>query len=501
MPREHLKLIEPPDPNLKPRGCKRGQKQKSQLKTTSGHRRRELLADVIGHALSHPEPYRTKPSSVSAPNHDMTGHSLSTWLSVPNNSNSSAESTYSSMSSSSNTYPPSSYDARSETASRYTSDGSTDSVPHAVPRLYNSLSGKSRVVSLSGMASIQDVEQLAARYGSMSHMGLLDPSYSVFVNEERTGAICFKTLYKVAVVMGDPMCGAEQFHGLLSEFNRYRRRKHWDMAVLGAKGELVRYFNEAKSRSTILQFARERVLNPLTNSVINETSGKRIVTQCRQLLDPHKGAITLESYIPSSQEPNYKLEAELRALYDDWCTARNRSRRPQAFITEYNPFLMPNLMTYVYTTGPDGRINGFAGLRWIGANGGYHIDPCIAAPGSRNGISDLLLFASMAYLRQLGISYLSLGYEPLDSLDPVSTMHPLVAQLTQRIYRHTFRRLPISGKRAYFDKFKPDDDQDAPVYLVFPSRVPEPRQVVAVAHVANISIRRLFLGDKHKAPS
>jgi lysylphosphatidylglycerol synthetase-like protein (DUF2156 family) len=345
------------------------------------------------------------------------------------------------------------------------------------------------------------VEWIAAQYGTMSHMGLLDPSYTVFVNEGRTGAICFKTLYKVAVVMGDPICHTEHTHSVLSELNKYRRRKHWDMAVLGAKEEVVRYYSQGRSRATILQFAKERVLNPLTNSVLSETSGKRILTQCPQLLDPHKGGTTLSIYIPSLQDPDYQLETDLRAIYNDWRAARNKSRRPQAFITEYDPFLMPNLMTYIYTTGPDETINGFAGLRWIGANHGYHIDPCIAAPGSRNRISDLLLFASMAYCRQLGISYLSLGYEPLESLEPTSGMSPLIAHLTQRIYHHTFRRLPISGKRAYFDKFKPDADQDAPVYLIFPSRIPEPRQVVAVAHIANISIRRLFLQDMQKVAS
>jgi lysylphosphatidylglycerol synthetase-like protein (DUF2156 family) len=405
-------------------------------------------------------------------------------------------------SSSSNTQrASSSSDLRSETASRYTSDGSTESVPHAFSRPPGNYPDKSRVVSLSKTASIRDVERIAAEYGTMSHMGLLDPSYTVFVNEGRTGAICFKPLYKVAVVMGDPICHPEHTHSVLSEFNKYRQRKHWDMAVLGAKEELVRYYSQGRSRATILQFAKERVLNPLTNSVLGETSGKRILTQCRQLLDPHKGGTTLSIYIPPLQDLDYQLETDLRAIYNDWRAARNKSHKPQAFITEYDPFLMPNLMTYIYTTGPDGTINGFAGLRWIGANNGYHIDPCIAAPGARNGISDLLLFASMAYCRQLGISYLSLGYEPLESLEPTSGMSPLIAHITQRIYHHTFRRLPISGKRAYFDKFKPDADQDAPVYLIFPSRIPEPRQVVAVAHIANISIRRLFLRDKQKVAS
>ncbi|KAL3453547.1 hypothetical protein BJX65DRAFT_264241 [Aspergillus insuetus] len=503
---EHTKSTETPETRPRPKPRARQKKQKPPRNATASHRRQELLADTIGHTLCQPESYRPKTTPVSVADQDVPADSsLSMWLSVPipQNINSSAGSTYSyRTSSSSNTQPPSSsYDSRSETPSRYTGDGSTESVPQGFPRPPSNYPVKSRVVSLSKTASTRDVERIAAQYGSMSHMGLLDPSYTIFVNDERTGAICFKTLYKVAVVMGDPMCDPEHIHTLLSQFTQYRRRKHWDMAVLGAKEEVVQYYSKEKSRSTILRFARERILNPVTNSIVNEISGKRILTQCRHLLDTCKGGITLHIYIPSLQGPDYKLEAELRAIYDDWRAARNKSHKPQAFITEYDPFLIPNLMTYIYTTGPDGIINGFAGLRWIGANNGYHIDPCIAAPGSPNGISDLLLFASMAYCRQLGISYLSLGYEPLEYLEPTSEMPPLIAHLTQRIYQHTFRRLPISGKRAYFDKFKPDDDQTASVYLIFPFRIPEPRQVVAVAHIANISIRRLFLREKDKVGS
>ncbi|KAL3446960.1 hypothetical protein BJX65DRAFT_296071 [Aspergillus insuetus] len=372
-------------------------------------RRKELLADTIKHMLCHPEPYHPKASSAPDTDQDMSSHTVSMFLSVSKNSDpssSSAESTYSYVSSSSNTHPfsSSSYNPRSELHSRYTSDASTRA------------------------PSMRDAELLAVRHGSMSHIGLLDPSYSVFNNKERTGSVCFKTLYKVAVIMGDLMCDSEVINSLLSKFNLYRWRKRWGVTVLRARERLVGCLSEQKSRSIILQLARERVLISLTNSVVSETSGERILTQCRQLLEPRKCGIALSIFIPS-QSPNHTLEAELRGIYDDWRRARK--------ILEARGLYH----------GVRGTINGFAGLRWIGTNAGYHIDPCIATLSSRNGISDLLLFALMAYLWKLGVSYLSLEYEPLDSIDP-----------------------------------------DTPLYLIVPSRIREPRQVVAVAHVTNISL-------------
>ncbi|RAL07380.1 uncharacterized protein BO97DRAFT_409040 [Aspergillus homomorphus CBS 101889] len=165
-------------------------------------------------------------------------------------------------------------------------------------------------------------------------------------------------------------------------------------------------------------------------------------------------------------------------------------------------------MTYLYTRDPTtNRPNGLAALRYLGAHNGYHLDPCIASPGSPKGISDLLLFAAMALLRQMGCNYLSLGYEPFEELGTVEGLSSgLVERLTRSMYRYAFARLPIQGKKAYHDKFRPDAALERGLYLMFVSEggaglkkglgggVELVRQVVGVAHLANIRIRRVVWG-------
>lgn len=355
-----------------------------------------------------------------------------------------------------------------------------------------------RIVSLSGTALEQDVERLTTDYGLPSQMGLLDPSYHLFINDQGTAALCFKVLNNVAVIMGDPMCELDQIPSLLKDFKHYRRRKRWGMCIIGAGGEFARYAAATK-KWTVMQFGNNRILNPLTNEIIHEKWGKRMLTQNRQLLNPSKGGIVVEIYTPSLHGADFQLESQLGAIYNEWRIARNASSKPHAFITEYDPFIMPYLMTFIYSRDPDGTINGFTGLRWVGAKAGYHVDPCIAAPGARRGISDLLLFASMAYARQLGISYLSVGYEPSESLAELFGMPAAIARLIDRVYQYTFQHFTFGAKRAYFEKFKPDSEQDSPVYVIFPSKIPKPRPIIAVAHVANISIRQLLFGHRAKS--
>lgn len=455
---------------------------------TARPRRKLLLADTIGQCL-----YQNRSSAIPHEN------ALNSHLSVPTSGPLSRLSPISSHV----YYPPRRIPSSNRTSSdtlatnsdqttlNHTSDVSVGSNRSNSSSSSHNPSSCSRIVSLSGTVAEQDVERLASKYGLASQMGLLDPSYRVFINDQGTAALSFKVLSKVAVIMGDPMCEPVQIPSLLQDFKHYRRRKRWGMSILGATGEIVQYASTTK-KWTMMQFGNNRVFNPLTNEIIHETGGKRILTQNRQLLNLTKGGITLDIYSPSLHGTDFKLEAQLGAIYDAWRLARNSSGKPQAFVTEYDPFLMPSLMTYIYTRDPLGAVNGFTALRWLGAKGGYHVDPCIAAPGARKGISDLLLFASMAYARQLGISYLSVGYEPFDSLGEVSGMPAPIARLTDRVYQYTYHHLAFGGKKAYFDKFRPDSKQDSPVYVIFPSRIPEPRPVVAVAHVANISIRRLL---------
>ncbi|KAJ5463292.1 hypothetical protein N7475_008236 [Penicillium sp. IBT 31633x] len=351
------------------------------------------------------------------------------------------------------------------------------------------------VFSLSDFTTMTALERLAANYGRVAHMGILDHSYRFFANKSRTAALSFKIQNGVAVVGGDPLCHPDAIPELLSEFTAYRRRHHWSIAFMGASESFL-YDYALPNGWTTIRFGTERVINPQTNEVVLEHSGKRITTQNRQLLNPNKGGITLGVYAPAVQGTDPQLQADLIAIYDAWRAERNRSASPQAFITVYDPFAIPALMTFIYTRNADGKVNGFAALRQLGS-GGYHVDPCIAAPGSAKGISDLLLVAAMALLHRAGISYLGFGFEPLQALarEDVIGMPAPFERLTCNLYGHTFHRLPIGGKKAYHDKFRPDPTQDSALYLVFPPGIPGPRHLLAMTHMANISLRKVFWAD------
>ncbi|CAG8094899.1 unnamed protein product [Penicillium nalgiovense] len=351
------------------------------------------------------------------------------------------------------------------------------------------------ISTLADLSTMATIELLAARYGQVAHMGILDRSYRFFVNKARTAALSFKVLNRVAIVGGDPLCDVAAIPDLVAEFAEYRRWFGWGVAFLGASESFMQGYAAPQGWTTV-RFGTERVLNPLTNEVLLERGGKRITVQNRRLLHPRKGGITLGMYTPATHGTNQPLQTDLAAIYDAWCAHRNNSATPQTFITVYDLFALPALMTFIYTRGPDGRPNGFAALRRLGV-GRYHLDPCISTPGSPKGISDLLLVTAMAILHRVGASYLGFGFEPLHVLLPghINGMPRPLAGLTSTLYGHIFHRLSICGKKAYHDKFYPDLIQDSGLYLLFPAGVPGPLDLLAMAHMANISLRKIIWAD------
>ena len=114
-------------------------------------------------------------------------------------------------------------------------------------------------------------------------------------------------------------------------------------------------------------------------------------------------------------------------------------------------------MTYIYSKDQNGVPNGFATLRILGANKSYHLDPYIATPGALKGITDLLLYTTMALLDTTKVSYLSLGYEPTDDLGEITSMPKSVAKFSRKVHKRIFQGLHVAGKKDFHDKFRPDE--------------------------------------------
>lgn len=374
-----------------------------------------------------------------------------------------------------------------ETTSRLDRISSTNSKMNAKYRT------PGKVFCLDEMSAFAQVENLVERFGKVSHMGVLDSSYSLFLTESRSSGLLFKVYDGVAIVSGDPLCEWHQIENVLAEFAAYRKKFSLDIVFLGATAEFVEL---AKARKWVtMQFGVEKVLNPMTNPLLLETgAAKRTISNSKQLL---KKNVTLGIYIPK-HGTDHILQDQLMDVYNDWCSDRNNKAIVQAYVSVLDPLAMPGLMTYIYAKDANGTPCGFAALRKI--VNGYHIDPCVARPGAPRGITELLILAAMSLLHAVGISYLSLGYDPAPECDDISGVPKFAVGVTRSIYKRSVAGLPIGGKRAFYDKFRPDENQSNDQFVVIPTRgLPKIKHFKAMLHIVNIDISKLLREEIKKS--
>ncbi|KAG7408972.1 hypothetical protein Forpi1262_v017885 [Fusarium oxysporum f. sp. raphani] len=332
-------------------------------------------------------------------------------------------------------------------------------------------------------------------------MGIFDPAYKVFTSQNGYGSLIYKIQARTVVVAGDPLCSEECRKPLLNELRHFRWARGLTLAFVGISEDFVKYAQQQGWAT--MHFGHERALNPLTNKVLRNEASKRMVAQNKQLLDPKRGGISVHLYSPSMSKAECGLEDQLQKLYDDWRQQRNRKYggRLQAFVTVYNLFSHPELTIFLYTSDCKSQLNGFATLRKLGTQTGYHIDPCIASQDAPRGITDLLIVTAMQLLKSSGIGYLSLGFEPLHKVEGINGQSKLQSRLWKRGYNHMIKSVPVTGKAAYFKKFYPDESLTSKLFICLPSKGIPLRESIALLQFANMNIRQLFTGasptDQH----
>lgn len=359
--------------------------------------------------------------------------------------------------------------------------GSSQTIVASISETSHSSDSSSHVF---GTYEAQDaLEMLLARHGQAAHMGARDASYSAFLNKTQDGAIIYKVIDRVAVISGDPLCVPPTLLTLLDEFRKFCKSRRLKVAMVGTSKRLAEL---ALQQGWItMQFGVEKILNPLTNPLLLGTGGKRTVQKCRQL---SKSGLTTQVYRPDC-EHDAEIESRLVQIYDEWRWNRNRSRRCQAYITVFDMFALHRLMTYVYVRNPQNRIIGFAALRKL--ESGLHIDPIVAAADAPTGTTDLLMLASLRMARDLVISRLSLGWEPLPKLKDISGVSHPMASIMRATHDKIFKELPLDGKATFHQRIHPDSEQDGATYIIYFS-LPKLKDTLAMLHFANVDVSEIL---------
>ncbi len=338
------------------------------------------------------------------------------------------------------------------------------------------------------------IEHLMLQYGQCTHSAFLDASFSIFLSNDHQAAICFKLSMGVAVVYGDPLCSPNDRPQVFDSFRKFCRRQRWQVAVVGASQALADHVAQHSWKQ--LEFGAERVLNPLTSPILDGKAGRSIARSNRKLVE---SGLALGLYDPAVA-PCALLEQQLLDIYAAWRSDRRRRNVPEAYTLVFDPFALPRVSRYLYAIDPQtGHPVAFAGLQRLGAaTGGSSscsavVEPLVAAPAAPRGATDFLVTHALGLLRDEGVAGLTFGLEALPDLGRMTGLPDFSAGTLRRVYRKIYDVLGLSGRRAFHEKFRPEDEArpPAPLYLLFPPGLLAPnrlRVVAAVLDVAHISL-------------
>ena len=348
---------------------------------------------------------------------------------------------------------------------------------------------KQKVYHLYDDGVQQTLESLMLEHGRSTHSAFQDPSFNIYLSADRDVAICFKLSFGVAVEYGDPLCAEAIIPEAFDGFRKWGRKQGWQVACVGA-GEVLTKYVSSKHRSwKTIEFGIEQVLNPMKNEVLDGKAGKTILRFNRNLV---KDGVTLGLY-DASLAPCARLQQDLLEVYGEWREDRRSRNVPEAYTLIFDPFALPRVSRYLYSTNKEGKITGFIGLTKIGAKKGYVLDPCIAAPQSPRGTSEFLVTHALAILREEKVDYMTFGLEALPDLGATTGLPTIFTKAMHRSYGKIFETLGLGGRKFFHDKFKPDDDgkRGSSLYLLFPPSLLAPTRlklVAAVLDVAHISL-------------
>lgn len=291
------------------------------------------------------------------------------------------------------------------------------------------------------------------RHGGPIAHAALDPGRCRFRVDGIDGLIAYTPVGCSAVVLGDPICAAEDQGRLAAAFADHARQQGWSQVVAVASARLRDQF--LHSGWAALEFADLLVLDPRPDPE-HGADGRHLR---QQLNHTRREGVTVSEYSGSGDVP---LETQVQALYDRWRTQRHG---PQMYLGLARLF-EHRVGRRWFIARRGNAILGCLSLLEAGGTGSrYLLNQVFSDPTAPAHTNELLVVTALAALRAEGCPFVCLGIGPRPTLGRIEGCTPGKAGLARWLYRVSGWLLHPERKTRFWTKFgaKPQE----PLYLLF----------------------------------
>lgn len=288
--------------------------------------------------------------------------------------------------------------------------------------------------------------QLLKQYG-YEHQSFLSlyGDMEVWWSEQPEGAVVFRRIEQVLIVVAAPLAAQEHWRTVTQDFLAYCRRNHLTCLMLPVGEEFAAVARDCGMRLLCVGESGYFKLPDWKPAGDRAKKVRAGVNQARN------AGIQVEAYNPEANSPT-SIRAEIDALCHLWLETREIDAL--GWLLELSPFKFSEHKRYFLARNSQGQLQGLLACSPIYARQGWYLEDLIRHPEADRGVSELLVVEALKQLSAEGARLATLATSPLAGVEPVDDFK-LVARVLKLVYRHLDLFYHFHSLHRFKSKFAP----------------------------------------------
>lgn len=293
----------------------------------------------------------------------------------------------------------------------------------------------------------QRERELFIRYGSAASEAMFDFPCHFFEIPNLTGIIAYRIENKCAVVIGDPICPANELLELTQAFHKYCSESKMSIIYITVSKEFTKLIHDSTKIS--FEVCKETIIDP-------QLDPTRTSNRLQHRIDKAVNhGLTFHEYIPFDKE----IEAALTEVGRKW---QKGIKGRHLYLGHLNFFESHLGKRWFYVK--DGEnITAMLMLSKLEASEGWLLKFFASLPTAIDGTSEFMMTSLLDKLREENCHFLTKGMLPVDSLDEIKGLGNYSAWLVKSIYNIISMIFKFKKRKEYWQRYNP---KNLPSYLV-----------------------------------
>ncbi|MEG2449297.1 MAG: phosphatidylglycerol lysyltransferase domain-containing protein [Eubacterium sp.] len=319
--------------------------------------------------------------------------------------------------------------------------------------------------------------KLVRKYGQNPESYLiLEEDKIYFWGKTVEGVIGYGVVKDVAVVLGDPVCAADDFTVLLSEFKAFCADNAYSVIFLSVTRHYLEIYKQ-------LGFGFVKCGEEARFDLANyNLKGGKAAKMRANVNHANKAEITTHEYHPLI-EKNTIIEKEIESISEEWIASKKSSEL--VFTMGGIGLENPLDKRYFYARNKEGEMIAFIVFIPFGGMNGYMADVTRRKNKAPSGTIQKIMYDAFMIFKEEGIKWGSMGVAPLANIGGTGER----GSRTEKILAFAYENLNsfYSFKDLHSAKQHYNPSQWIPEYFIYSPRIITPQMGYAIVRIQNPS--------------